>query len=285
MCRLLGVSPSSYYAWRNRKPSARRCRDLELLELIRLIHENTGGIYGAPRIWAELRIAHGIRCGRKRVARLMREAGLCGVYPRRRRGCTKRAESYEPYPDLVKRDFRADAPNKLWVADLTEHPTDEGKLFLATVLDVYSRRVVGWSMSARATAKFACKALDMALSRRQPAEQLIHHSDHGCQYTAMVYSQRMDKAGLLGSMGTVGDALDNAVAEAFYSSLQKEVLNQRRWTSRGQLETALFRYLEGFYNRRRRHSTLGYLSPEEFERKIAQEAPKQDAAILAVATT
>jgi putative transposase len=285
MCRLLGVSPSSYYAWRNRKPSARRCRDVELLELIRLIHESTDGIYGAPRIWAEFRIIHRIRCGRKRVARLMREAGLRGVCRRRRRGCTKRADSYEPYPDLVERDFRAAAPNRLWVADLTEHPTGEGKLFLASVIDVYSRRVVGWSMSARATADFASEALSMALCRRQPEEQLVHHSDHGSQYTATVYSQRMTEAGLLGSMGTVGDALDNAVAEAFYASLQTELLDRRRWESRGQLRTAIFSYIEGFYNRRRHHSTLGYLSPEDFERESTGEKPKQDAAALAAATT
>ena len=285
MCRLLGVSPSSYYAWLKWKPSARGRRDLEMLELIRQIHKETDGIYGAPRIWAELRYGHGIRCARKRVARLMHDDGLRGVCRRRRHGCTKRADSYEPYPDLVGRDFRAVAPNRLWVADLTEHPTVEGKLYLASVIDAYSRRVVGWAMSARATADFAREALNMALHRRQPEGQLIHHSDHGCQYTATAYTERMSKAGLLGSMGTVGDALDNAVAESFYASLQTELLDRRQWQSRSQLRTAVFGYIEGFYNRRRRHSKLGYLSPVEFERESAAQRPKQDAAALNVATT
>jgi putative transposase len=215
----------------------------------------------------------------------MREAGLTGICRRKPHGCTKRKESYEPYPDLVQRDFQAAGPNQLWVADLTEHPTGEGKLYLASVIDVYSRKVVGWSMSARATAEFAGEALNMALYRRQPGGQLVHHSDHGSQYTATVYTERMSKAGLLGSMGTVGDALDNAVAESFYASLETELLSRQRWETRSQLRTAVFSYIEGFYNRRRRHSTLSYLSPDDFERERAEGRPKQDAADLTVAAT
>lgn len=282
---MLGVSPSSYYAWLKRRPSPRRRRDLELLELIRRIHKEARGIYGAPRVWAELRYGHGIRCARKRVARLMREAGLQGICRRKRHGCTKRRENYEPYPDLVKRRFQATGPNQLWVADLTEHRTGEGKLCLASLIDVHSRRVVGWSMSDKLTAEVAREALDMALARRRPAGPLVHHSDHGSQYTAKLYTSRIRKTGLLGSMGTVGDALDNAVAESFYASLQTELLDRQSWKTMRQLRTEVFSYIEGFYNRRRRHSGLGYLSPEEFERRSAGARPKPEVTELEVAAT
>ncbi len=269
MCRILDVSVSGYYAWLGRGPSARALQDEALLGRIRKIHKDNRGIYGAPRIHAELVLGHGIRCSRKRVARLMRLAGLAGVHRRQLHGCTKRNAARQPQPDLVQRQFTRSRPNQLWVADLTEHNTGEGKLYIATVLDVFSRRVVGWAVDARAQVDLVLNALDMAVWNRQPEPGLIHHSDHGSQYTSVAFTKRLEVVGLKGSMGTVGDALDNAVAESFFATLQTELLNSGCWATRRGLATAVFDYVEAFYNRTRRHSSLGQLSPAEYERRVA----------------
>lgn len=276
MCHVLGVSKSGYYAWLGREPSPRAKRNAELLELIREIHEKSRGTYGSPRVHAELRLGYGIRCSKKRVARLMRLASLQGVHRRRLYGCTKRNEKRQPQPDLVERNFAADAPDRLWVADLTQHMTGEGWLYLATVLDVFSRRIVGWAMDARAQTELVLDALNMAVWNRRPGEGVIHHSDHGSQYTSLAFTNRLKQAGLVGSMGTVGDALDNAPAESFYATLQTELLNRGRWPTRRSLTTAIFSFIEGFYNRNRRHSALGYLSPDEYERKMAGSHPTNE---------
>ena len=271
MCHVLEVSKSGYYAWCGRGASRREKADAELVERIKAIHEESRGIYGAPRIHAELRLKHHIFCSRKRVARLMREAGVMGVHRRKYQGTTQRDPKRDPYPDRVERQFTVGEPNKLWVADATQHETGEGWLYLAVVIDVYSRLVVGWSMGERFTAELVLNALEMALGNRQPGEGVIHHSDHGSQYTSLAFGQGLEQAGVLGSMGSVGDALDNAVAESFFATLQTELLDRYHWPTRQSLRSALFEFIHVFYNRQRRHSTLGYLSPSEFE-KLAKTA-------------
>lgn len=266
MCRLFEVSKSGYYAWRERPPSARSESDAELRAHIKSIHTESRGIYGAPRIHADLRLKHHIHCSRKRVARLMRQSGLAGIHRRKFASTTQRNPKREAYPDLVERRFTVDEPNKLWVADVTQHETSEGWLFLAVVIDVYSRLVVGWSMDKRFTAELVLAALEMALWNRQPAEGVIHHSDHGSQYTSLAFGQGLERSNVMGSMGSVGDALDNAVAESFFATLQTELLDRYDWTTRQGLRSAVFEFIHVFYNRQRRHSTLGYLSPVEFER-------------------
>ena len=266
---MLGVSPSGYYAWRQRVPAQRAQRDAELLERIKAIHTKSRGIYGAPRVHAELRRTYDVHCSRKRVARLMREAGLVGIHRRRKRGSTKRDPARPSYADLVQREFAPDAPDRLWVADITQHKTNEGWLYLAVVIDAYSRKVVGWSMAEHLRAELVIKALEMAVWNRRPSSGLVHHSDHGSQYTSLAFGQRLEQASILGSMGTIGDALDNAVAESFFATLQVELLDRQRWSTRRELTTAIFDYTEVFFNRQRLHSTLGYLSPTEFEEVYA----------------
>lgn len=269
MCQVLGVSPSGYYAWRGREPSRHEWEDARLLELIKAAHGKSRKTYGAPRIHAELRRKHHIRCSRRRVARLMREAGLAGVYRRRKRGTTLRDLQRPVYPDRVERQFRPDAPNRLWVADITQQQTDEGWLYLAVVIDAYSRKIIGWSMADNLRTELVINALEMALWNRRPAPGVTHHSDHGSQYTSLAFGQRLEQAGILGSMGRVGDALDNALAESFFATLQLELLDRQRWETRQQLATAIFDYIEAFFNRQRLHSTLQYLSPTEFEEVYA----------------
>jgi putative transposase len=274
MCRRLGVSPSGFYEWQARQgdPSPRARADVRLTETIREIHRASRGTYGSPRVWADLRLGAGIRVGRKRVERLMRQAGLQGRYWPRRRGCTRHQLADVPSEDLVHRQFRVDGPNQLWVADVTEHPTRAGKVYLAAVIDAWSRRVVGWSLADHLRAELVCDALDMATWRRKPKPgQTIHHADHGCQYTSWLFGQRLRRAGLLGSMGTVGDALDNAVAESFFGTLQLEVLDTRRWDSPHQLAQAVFEWIEAWYNPRRRHSFIGNQTPVGYEHNATQE--------------
>jgi putative transposase len=271
MCRVLAVSTSGYYAWQRRGPSLRARVDDELMARIRQIHQASRGTYGAPRVHAELRLGHGISCGRKRVARLMRRAGLSGIHRRRNRGITRRDPHRKPYPDLVRRDFTPLRPNRLWVADLTQHATSEGWLYLGIVLDAFSRKVVGWSMGDRPQADLTVDAVTMAIRNRRPDTGLVHHSDQGAQYTALTFGATLRSARMLGSMGHVGDALDNAVAESFFATLQTELLDRRGWPTRQTLRTAIFDYIEAFYNPRRRHSTIGYLSPSEFERRWLSE--------------
>lgn len=280
MCRVLGVSTSGYYAWCKRGPSPREQDDLKLMTQIKQIHQNSRGTYGAPRIHAELVLGKRIRCGKNRVARLMREAGLEGVHRRRRHGMTRRTPGATPRPDLVNRDFTATEPDRLWVADMTQHRTDEGWLYLAVVVDAFSRHVVGWSMGKRPVAQLAVDAVNMAVWNRRPGKGVIHHSDHGSQYTALAFGRTLQASGVVGSMGTIGDALDNAMAESFFATLQTELLDRRVWPTRMALTTAIFDYIEGFYNRRRRHSALGYLSPAEFERRqTLKQATKTSMAV------
>jgi putative transposase len=271
MCERLGVSRAGFYEWRTRRhtPAARTLADRELTVTIRQIHRQSRGIYGAPRVHAELVLGMGLRIGRKRVARLMRQDGLQGVTRRRRRGCTRRDLDVIPSDDRVNRAFDPQGSDRLWVADITEHPTAEGRVYCAVVIDAWSRRVVGWSIADHLRAELVADALEMAVLRRRPPPDggLIHHADHGTQYTSWAFGQRLRRAGLLGSMGTVGDALDNAVAESFFASLQTELLDKDGpWPTRAGLARAIFDYIECFYNPVRRHSYNGQRSPVEYER-------------------
>jgi putative transposase len=264
MCRVLKVSASGYYAWRDRPPCRRALDDAVMVERIRAVYDESDATYGMPRVRAEL-IEQEVRISRKRVARLMRHAGLRGVS--RRRGfvvTTHRDESQRAAPDLVKREFVASGPNQLWVADMTYVPTWAGFIFLAIVLDVWSRRIVGWAIGEQMTAELVLAALNMALQRRR-ARGVIHHSDQGSQYTSIAFGERCQKMGVRPSMGSVGDAYDNAMAESFFASLECELIDRRSWKTKTEARLALFTYIEGWYNPRRRHSALGYRSPESFE--------------------
>ncbi len=268
-CRVLHVSTSGYYDWRDRPPSARAVGDTALTETITAAHAASYGTYGARRIHAELRLGQGLRTGRKRVERLMRAARLQGVHRRRLRGCTRRSEAAVPSEDLVARRFTVESPNRLWCADVTQHRTGQGWLYLAVVLDCFSRRVVGWAMADHLRTELVVDALQMAIWQRRPAAGAIHHADHGAQYTSWAFGHRLREAGLLGSMGSVGDALDNSVAESFFATLQTELLDRSSWATRAELASAIFAFIEGFYNPRRRHSTCGYLSPSNYEAAAA----------------
>jgi len=264
LCKLLGVSKSGYYAWRNRLPSERSRLDAVLSEKIGMIHRNSRATYGAPRVHAELG-AIGIRCSRKRVARLMRQENLRGCLRGRRMKTTHRLALRQAAPDLVERNFSSQQPDRLWVADITYVRSREGFVYLAFILDVCTRRVVGWSMATHLRTEIVVDALQMAIARRKPSPGLVHHSDRGVQYTSLSFSKRLEDEGLLPSMGRVGSAHDNALAESFVATLKTELLYRNAWPTRQAVRTAIFEYIEGFYNTRRRHSALGYLSPAEFE--------------------
>jgi putative transposase len=268
LCRLLAVSPSGYYAWRQRPTSARARQDAALTERILALHGQSRGTYGVPRIHADL-AAEGWRVGRKRVARLMRSAGLRGVSRRRFAVTTQSDQRVRPAPDRVDRSFTADAPDQLYVGDITYIPTWEGFLYLATILDVFSRRVVGWAMAEHLRTELVLDALEMALEQRRP-EAVIHHSDQGCQYTSVAFTERCREAGVAVSMGSVGDCYDNAMAESFFATLECEVIQQSRFRSRVEARQAVFSFIEGWYNTRRRHSALGYQSPRQFEAEYHQ---------------
>jgi putative transposase len=272
MCRALGVNRTSFHDWERRAPSDRALQDAWLTDKIREIHAASDGTYGARRIHAELRLEHGIRVGRKRVERLMRAAGISGLLPRKRRRTTVRLPGVRVAPDLVERDFRPTDLNETWSADITYISTWEGFLYLAHVQDLFSRLIVGWSMADHLRSELVVDALEMALHRRRPDRGLVHHSDQGCQYTAVLFTKRCAKAGIEVSMGSVGDCYDNAVCETFHASLKKERIYRQSWPTRAAARTAIFEYIEGWYNPRRRHSTLGYLSPIEFERQHAELA-------------
>jgi transposase InsO family protein len=263
-CRMLQVSASGYYEQRGRAPSRRAVADEALSVQIREIHACSRGTYGVPRVHAELRLGRGVRCGRKRVARLMRAARLCGIYRRRaKRGCPVAPV----HNDLVRRRFVAEAPDRLWLTDITEHPTREGKVYLAAVLDVYARRIVGWSIADHLRAELVVDALEMARWRRRPAPgQTVLHSDRGAQYTSRAFGCRLRDAGLLGSMGRVGSAYDNAMMESFFGTLQRELLDRRQWATRKELASAIFEWIEAWYNPRRRHTSIDNLSPVDYER-------------------
>ena len=266
MCRVLQVSPSGYCAWRDRAPSQRAIDNAVLTERIRAVHTESDATYGMPRVRAEL-IDQGMKVGRQRVARLMRLAHIRGVSRRRAWVVTtRRDKDKQPAPDLVKREFKADGPNQLWVADMTYVPTWAGFIYLAVVLDVWSRRVVGWAIGESMTAELVLAALNMALQQRKP-EGVIHHSDQGSQYTSVAFGERCKKMGVRPSMGTVGDAYDNAMAESFFASLECELIDRKSWQTKTEARLALFTYIEAWYNPRRRHSALGYLSPSNYESK------------------
>jgi putative transposase len=271
MCRLLKVSRSGFYAWLERPKCARALKDLALTAKIEMIHRRSRDTYGARNIHAELADDHGIRIGCKRVARLMRAAHLRGATLRRFVVTTQPDPAGTRAIDLVDRQFYADGPDQLWVADITYIPTWAGFLYLAMVLDVYSRRIVGWAMETHLRTELIVAALDMALTQRRPSN-VIHHSDRGCQYTSYAFGKRCREAGVMPSMGSVGDAYDNAMAESFFATLERELLNRRRFRSQAEARMAVFEWIEGWYNPHRRHSSLGYRSPVNFERAHQRSA-------------
>jgi putative transposase len=275
MCRVLGVSASGYYAWAGRRPSRRAERDAALLERITRFHRLSRGTYGAPRLLRDLRDA-GIGVAQKRVARLLKQAGLQGVSRRKWPVTTVRAAHARPAPDLVQRAFAAARPNQLWVADITYIPTGAGTLYLAVVLDVWSRRIVGWAMETHLRTALVLAALEMAIAQRRPVD-VIHHSDQGCQYTAVGFGLRCREAGIRPSMGSVGDCYDNALCESFFATLECELLDRTRFATPHAARVAVFDFIEGWYNPRRRHSALDYVSPLVFERQYAAQLGTEEA--------
>jgi len=267
MCRVLGVSTSGYYAWRKRPASKRAKDDAALLRRIRTIHEASRQSYGVPRMYRELR-EDDVGVGRDRVARLMRQAGLRGISRRRFVTTTRRDKTARAAPDLVERRFEAQEPNRIWVADITYIPTWAGFLYLAIVLDVFSRRVVGWAMQTHLRTELVLEALQMAIAQRRP-KSVIHHSDQGCQYTSIAFGKRCGQLGVRPSTGSVGDCYDNAMAESFFATLECELLDRTRFETQAQGQMSVFEWIEGWYNPHRRHSSIGYLSPIEFERRHA----------------
>jgi putative transposase len=268
LCSVLEVSRSGYYAWCTRPPSQRAIDDRELAEDIRNIHDSSKQRYGSPRIHEEL-AANDTRVGRKRVARLMKENGLNARIKRRFVKTTDSKHDFPIAPNLLQRDFTADAPNEVWVGDITYLDTREGWLYLAVLIDLYSRRVVGWAMSERIDTALAMNALNMALARRNPRRGLIHHTDRGCQYASHEYRRQLRGIGAVCSMSRKGDCWDNAVAESFFASLRKELTNRVVFLSRDAARSNVFEYIEAFYNRVRRHSTINYQSPNNFERGLS----------------
>lgn len=271
MCRVLRVSPSGFYAWRERGPSARAQRDAELLASIKRFHQRSDGTYGAPRIWKDLREEADQRVGQKRIARLMRAERLVGVSRRRGVRTTRRGAVETPAVDLVQRQFTATGPNQLWVADITYVPTWAGFLYLAIALDVFSRRIVGWAMATHLRTELVLDAMQMAVTQRRP-QGVIHHSDQGCQYTALAFGHRCELLGVRPSRGTVGDAYDNAMAESFFATLECELLDRYRFRNQAEARLAIFRFIEGWYNPHRRHSALGLVSPMTYEKVMTKAA-------------
>ena len=264
LCRTLGVSRSGYYAWRTRPASARATANARLLEQIQRLHRQTKARYGALKVWHALQLA-GVRCGRHRVARLRRQHGLLAQRIRRFRVMIERHEFSPPAPNRLQRIFVAPAANRLWAGDLTAIATRAGWLYLAVLLDLYSRRVIGWAMSAKPDQHVALQALRMALDHRRPARGLIHHSDQGALYTSVAYQRLLAQRGLIASMSRKGNCFDNAVVESFFSTLKNELVHDQRFHTREAAQAAVFEFIEVFYNRQRLHQTLGYASPMEFE--------------------
>lgn len=262
-CRVFKISRSGYYDWTRRPPSARSLRDKWLGPLIEDIHGASGGTYGVDRVTADLRLTHGLIINKKAVSRIMREIGIRGLPVKKyRKGPLENAQIAK---DLVARNFAAEAPNKLWVTDITEHPTREGKVYCCVVLDAFSRKVVGWSIDSSQGTSLVSNALGMAVEKRRPEGQPVIHSDRGSQFTSWAFTEKVRRAGLAPSMGAVGSAYDNAMMESFWARMQVELLNRKHWNTRIELANAIFEYLEVFHNRRRRHSSLGMLTPEGFE--------------------
>jgi len=265
MCRVLEVSRSGYHAWTTRPASARAVKDARLSARIAVLHKRRRGVYGSPRIWADLVLDDGEQIGRKRVERLMRNAGLSGLITRKWKATTIRVPGVRVADDLLDRDFSADAPNLRWVADITYLRTWEGWLYLVAVQDLYSRRIVGWSMADHMRCELVVDALQMALAHRRPNPGLVCHSDQGSQFVSLAFGQQALAAGIAQSMGSKGDCFDNAVAESFFATIKKELIHRRSWPTKAELRTEVFDYIEVFYNRERRHSTLGQLSPLKYE--------------------
>lgn len=264
----VGVTRAGYYAWIRRPPSKRHVADIALKKKIAEIHKTSFGIYGSPRIHAELADACGIRVSKKRVARLMRELKLEGVSRRGKRRVKKLASEMPAAPDLVKRNFTAKGPDELWVADITYIPTWEGWLFLAAVMDVFTKRIVGWSMRDDLKADIVIDALGMAATMRRPGPGLVHHSDRGGQYRSLAFGKTLRESGIMASMGSRGDAYDNAAAESVMATIKTELIYRNRFKIKDEARLAVFRYIEGFYNPLRRHSSLGYMSPVEYEKML-----------------
>lgn len=261
-CRVLGVSRQGYYRYKRRPTSATQLRREWLTGLINEVHIASRGTYGYRRVHAELTLGMGLTCSSRLISVLMTNAGIRGLPGPKR---IARLRGVATADDLVNRKFHRLAPYELWVTDITEHPTKEGKVYCAAVLDAYSRRIVGWAIDSRQDATLVVNALDMAIRNRKPKPGGIVHADHGAQFTSWVFGEKIRSAGLLPSFGTVGDGYDNAMMESFWSSMQIELLNRRRWKTRVELSTAMFEYIEVFYNRQRRHSALGYVSPIQYE--------------------
>jgi putative transposase len=267
LCKVLGVTRQGFHAWRRRGPSLRQLGDQELKGLIVQIYDGSLQTYGAPRVQLDL-AEQQVRVGRKRVARLMRELGIQGVSRRGKKRRTTIADpKAPPAPDLVERRFRAERPNQLWLADVTYVPTLEGWLFLGVVMDMYSRKIVGWAMRDDLKADLVVDALAMAVTRRRPPVGLVHHSDRGSQYTSLAFGRTLRESGLVASMGARGDAYDNAACESVISTLKVEWIKRHRYQSRDQARLSVFTYIETFYNPRRRHSALGGISPDEYENR------------------
>jgi putative transposase len=278
MCRVLEVSRSGFHAWQARKPSARALADERLTVRIREIHKDNRKVYGSPRVHAELVLGDGEQIGRKRVERLMRAAGISGLVRRRRGRTTISVPGVRVCEDLVDRDFAAEAPNRIWVADITYLRTWQGWLYLVAVQDLFSRRIVGWSMADHMRTELVTDALQMALAHRRPGRGLIWHSDQGGQFVSLAFGQQARAAGIAQSMGSRGDCYDNSVAESFFATLKKELVDRRSWPEKAELRTEIFDYIEIFYNRRRRHSTLGMRSPVDYENSTLAPDGSRDAA-------
>lgn len=264
LCANLGVSRQGYYAWRDRPPSARTRADTELCVAVREVFDASGASYGSPRVLRELR-AQGFEASKRRVERAMRGMGLTPPTPRRHRRTTIANASDAPAPNALARNFIAEKPNQRWVTDITYVWTGEGWAYLAAILDLFSRRIVGWALDSTMHTSLVLRALDSAIVTRQPEVGLLHHSDRGCQYTSFDYRSRLYELGVEVSMSRKGNCWDNAVAESFFATLKKELVHRESWTSRAQLRAAVFEYIETFYNRRRLHSYLGYRTPAQFE--------------------
>jgi putative transposase len=265
MCRVLGVSRSGYYAWVGRKPSARALQDARLTARIGELFKLRREVYGSPRIWSDLVLDDGERIGRKRVERLMRQAGLSALQEKRWKATTIRVPGVRVADDLLERDFTATAPNQRWAMDITYLRTWEGWLYLVAIQDLYSRRIVGWSIADHMRKELVIDVLQMALAHRRPDRGLICHSDQGSQFVSLAFGQQARAAGIAQSMGSRGDCYDNAVAESFFATLKKELIHRRTWPTKAELRIEVFDYIEVFYNRQRRHSTLGQLSPADYE--------------------
>ena len=277
MCRVLEVSRSGYHAWTRRPLGPRALEDARLTVRIRELHTKRREVYGSPRIWSDLVCDDGERIGRKRVERLMRQAGLSGLITKKWKATTVRVPGVRVADDLLDRNFAAGAPNRCWVADITYLRTWQGWLYLVAVQDLYSRRIVGWAMADHLRAELVTDALQMALAQRRPARGLIWHSDQGSQFVSLAFGQKARAAGIAQSMGSKGDCYDNAVAESFFATLKKELINRRSWPTKTELRTEVFDYIETFYNRERRHSTLGQRSPADYE-KLHQPAIDEEQA-------